>query len=263
MIAVLGPEYSYCHIAAMRSFKGASFVLCRTINDVFSSVADGKADEGVVPIENMLQGSVRETIFALAKNNVFIHGAYKLPIAHCLASKSESFSKIVSHPQALGQCSVFLKAIGKDVVETSSTSEAMKIAGSDVSYAAIGSELAAKMYWLKILRKNIGDSKNNTTLFIRFSKKKHAGSAKNCITSMLIIPKKDMPGLLVSLLTPFASAKLNLSKIESVPSGKKLGEYFFIIDIDAGLKEVSRALKPVSRLASVRILGSYGVKNLD
>src|SRR3989338_1469489 len=122
-VAVLGPEYSYSHLVSIKLFPEQELILCSKIEDVFKAIAEKKVEKGVVPIDNMLQGSVRESILGLLKYKVKIQEVFTVPIRHCLAGKNQDYTEIVSHPQALAQCSEFLS--GKDIVESSSTSKAM------------------------------------------------------------------------------------------------------------------------------------------
>lgn len=262
-IAILGPECSYTHIAAKNAFPTAEFLFLDRIQDVFTHVASS-ADQGVVPIENMLHGSVRETLTALMKHKVKINKSFDLPINHCLAAQNENFSKISSHPQALAQCSQFLSAYKKDqLVPTVSTAKAMEQASQDATIAAIGSQQAAEHFKLNILKENIEDNHDNVTRFIAISTKETQpdGPAK---TSMMLIPSEDRPGLLYDILAVFKEQSINLTKIESLPSGKKLGEYFFYIEIDGSTTEqnVQSAINSLKNLVDVYVFGSYGVVGL-
>ena|SRR3989344_4928737 len=266
-IAVLGPDYSYSHLVSMNIFPTEKLILCSKIEEVFKLVADKKVEKGVIPIENMLQGSVRESILGLLKYKVKIHEAYTVAIRHCIAGKSKQYTKIISHPQALGQCSTFLA--GKNIVETSSTSKAMETAAQDESFAAIGSKEAAEHYGLNILQEGIVDNPDNVTQFLvisaeekNISDKEMSGKAR---TSLLLKPKEDRPGLLFMLLAPLAAQNINLVKIESLPSGKKMGEYFFYMEIDAHVQEerVKSALEFLRNNVEVHSLGSYEVIDLE
>ncbi|MEI6731970.1 MAG: prephenate dehydrogenase/arogenate dehydrogenase family protein, partial [archaeon] len=160
-LAVLGPEYSYGHILATKAFPKASFVLCNNIEDIFKKVSTGEIKIGLAPIENMLNGSVRESISSLKKYKVKINHLFNFPIHHCFAAKSDKFKKIVSHPQALAQCSKFLeqyKEKGITLVEATSTSKAMELAAANKDYAAIGSKEAASNYKLNIIQESIEDN---------------------------------------------------------------------------------------------------------
>ncbi len=261
-IAVLGPEYSYSHLMGMKVFPGEDLLLCDKIERVFKEIVEQKAAKGIIPIENMLQGSVRESILSLLKYPVKINRAYTMPIQHCLAAQRDEYETIVSHPQALAQCSSFLA--DKNVVECPSTSRAMTMAIQDSSYAAIGSKEAAQHYGLKILQENIEDNHDNMTRFFMISLEETI-AAEKARTSLLLKPKEDRPGLLFLILAPFASQNINLLKIESLPSGRKMGEYVFYIEIDGNVHEerVEAALDFLRNSIGVYSLGSYEVMDVE
>jgi prephenate dehydratase len=255
-IAVLGPENSYCHILAKKAFPEGDFIFCTYIEEIFRKVEGMEAEKGVAPIENMLHGSVREAITSLNKYNVKINRAFNLPIHHCIASQSNDFKTIISHPQAIAQCSGFLedyKNKGLKIENCTSTSKAISIAKENKDYAAIGSKIAAIKSNLSVLKENIEDNNNNVTRFIQISKIEQ-GEGKR--TSMMINPKEDKPGLLHDILSVFKERGVNLTKLESLPSGKKLGEYNFFIEAEGDLKEAINLLK---KSYGVKVFGSYDI----
>jgi prephenate dehydratase/prephenate dehydrogenase len=267
-IAVLGPEFSYCHILAQKYFPKSEFILCNNIEEIFSLVSEKKVPLGISPIENMLNGSVREAIFSLKKYHVKINRLFNMPIHHCLASKSNEFKKIISHQQALAQCSKFLKLFkekGYEIIETSSTSKAMEIASLDKDFAAIGSLLAAEHYKLGIINKNIEDNHNNTTSFILISKEENKRPEGKIRTSILVSPDKDKPGILYEILSAFRSNNINLTKIESIPTGNKIGEYIFYIEFDGSLldENVKQAEDAIKSLYEFYSLGSYPIEHIS
>ena len=261
-VAVLGPEYSYSHLVSIKLFPEQELVLCTKIEDVFKAIAEKKVEKGVVPIENMLQGSVRESILGLFKYKVKINHAYTAPIHHCVAGKNHTYIKIASHPQALLQCSQFIT--NKEVVECASTSRAMELAAENESLAAIGSKEAAAHYGLPILQENVEDNHDNVTRFIVISPEE-TQVVEKVRTSLLLTPKDDRPGLLFLLLAPFAAQNINLVKIESLPSGRKMGEYVFYIEIDGNMHEekVKSALEFLRNSVDVYPLGSYQIDSLE
>ncbi|MFH1590926.1 MAG: prephenate dehydratase [archaeon] len=267
-IALLGPEHSYCHVAGAQAYPKEIYVLKKHIDDVFRAVDVGKAGLGIVPIENMLQGSVRESYLGLAEFDVSIVKELVLPIHHCLAAQRKTFSRIASHPQALAQCSALLRrerSEGIDQLECSSTSRAMEIAADDATTAAIGSVQAAKHHCLQILKQNVEDNADNTTRFVTIAKRTPKKTSREKLkTTMLLMPKEDKPGLLFEILAVFKIQGINLTKIESMPSRRKMGEYHFIIDIDGGIEDahVRSALGFLSTFISVRCFGSFPSTNL-
>jgi prephenate dehydratase/prephenate dehydrogenase len=262
-IAILGPEYSYCHILAKKIFPNAEFLLCNNIEEIFKLVSKEHISLGLSPIENMLHGSVREAIYSLKKYNVKINRLLNMPIPHCIASKSKDFKKIISHTQALSQCSEFLKDFKErnyEILETSSTSKAMELASSNPEFAAIGSTEAAGHYGLNIIKENIEDDHNNITSFIQISKEENKEvSGKNVRTSILISPDSDKPGLLYEILATFKKNNINLTKIESIPTGNKIGEYIFYVEFNGSLHDenVQLAMDVIKSLHNVYSFGSY------
>lgn len=262
-VGILGPEYSHSHLLAKQASPNTSFLFCSNIEEVFRLVSENKITDGIVPIENMLNGSVKESILALKKYKIKINHLYHFPIHHCFASKSEKFSKIISHTQAIAQCSKFLEEYrnkGVEILETTSTSRALEIASGDSEYAAIGSSSGAEHFGLKILKNNIENNHKNITSFIAISKKESVvDTSKNVRTSVLLSPAKDYPGLLYEVLSSFKQNKINLTKIESIPTGDKIGEYVFYLEFDGNLKDatVQDAIQSITALYDVYILGSY------
>ncbi len=265
-ISILGPEYSYCHILAMRAFPNRGFILCNTIGEIYKNVSEGITEEGIAPIENMIHGSVRESLTALQKYKVKINKSYDLPIHHCLASQSDNYNKVISHSQALGQCTKFIfQQKDKKTEESSSTSQAMQIASQNSDYAAIGSKEAALHYGLRILKENIEDNHDNITRFILISKQDNKEESKNSRTSLMIVPHKDKPGLLSDILKTFKDRNINLTKIESIPTGKKLGEYQFFIEIEGNVKnkEVFNSIEEIKKFNGVYVFGSYEIEKIN
>lgn len=263
-VAVLG-AYSYSHLVGLKVFSDSDFVFCQKIEDIYDSVENGNADFGVAPIENLIHGSVRESIRSLSKCKVKIVHAYDYPIHHCLASLSSEFSKIISHPQALGQCSEFLSSHkDKKIEETTSTSKAMELASKNKEYAAVGSLEAAKHFNLRVLKEKIEDNHDNETRFFLISKSSESHEGKKTRTSIIITPHEDKPGVLFEILKIFKERNLNLTKIESIPLGRRIGEYQFFIEISGSESEssISSAEKELASFNNLISLGSYPLEVL-
>jgi len=264
-VALLGPEYSYSHLLAKQVFPGEKFTLCSRIKDIFQHVVEGSSSLGIIPIENMLQGTVRESIMSLLRFKVKINIAYNFPISHCLASQSANYAGIISHSQALAQCSNFLESnfTGKNIIECSSTSKAMELAAKDKTLAAIGSREAAQGYGLQVLQETVCDNPFNVTRFFIISKEEFIAEG-NVRTSLLLNPKEDYPGLLFLLLAPFAVQHINFTKIESLPSGRKFGEYIFYVEIEGSLNDlkVQKAIDFLRVNNEVYLFGTYNIVDL-
>lgn len=263
MTAVLGPRGSFSEQAA-KELAMKNIRHCQTITDALEAVKLGKEPCAVVPIENSLEGTVNETLDYLTFNKgLNIYAETVLPIKHFLLGLNKSkIKKVISHPQALAQCRNWIRKNLKVSVESrSSTAEAAREVSEkkDVSLAAIASKQAAEIYSLKVLAKNIQDNNANATRFIVVSKKQHA-KAKRDKTSIVFYYRENRPGILLEVLGEFAKRKINLTKIESRPSKKVLGDYLFYIDFEghAAEKSVKEALSSIrKKVASLKILGSY------
>jgi prephenate dehydratase/prephenate dehydrogenase len=270
-VAYLGPEGTYSHSALLRYFGSEQAGLpLATIEDTFTSVEVGDCDYAIVPVENSSEGSVTATLDCFNKSSLIICGEISLRIKHVLLGNSksnkESIKKIVSHQQSLGQCRQWLDQHfpGVERVPVSSNAEAALMASHDSSVAAIASKSAAKIYQLSMLAKDIEDAPDNTTRFLVVSKKYQAQASADDKTS-LIVTVYNEPGALLKVLEPLKQFSVNMSKLESRPSGKEAWSYSFYIDVDGHQKSsnVASALAALKQPnIDVKILGSYPVSGL-
>lgn len=262
-VAVLGPEGTFTEAAARRMFKDPTLIYMDDVEDVFKYV-DRDSSIGVVAIENSLEGSVVKNLELLMKYDVKICGEVTLDINLCIAVKKgvkkEDIRTILSHPHALAQCGRYFSENYPEVVQINctSTSSAMETTLKEEDKAAVGSKQTAQSYDLYILDENIQDDASQTR-FIALSKKE-CNIPKPKKTS-IIFALKDEPGALYSVLKLFSDGKINLTKIESRPSRKKLGEYVFHLDFENngldknGVKML--LLKVKERTTYLKNLGSY------
>lgn len=263
VIAYFGPEATYTHQAAIRRF-GASlnYVPQKTIADVFMEVAKGRADYGVVPVENSTEGIVTHTLDMLVDSELKIVAQIVLPIQHCLLSNSprDQIKKLYSHPQPLGQCRAWLQAhmANVEIVETSSTTRAAQLAAGEAHAAALASSLAAERYGLKILETDVQDSSSNATRFLVLGRQCPPPTGKDRTSLMLSLAHEA--GALHKALAPFRKYRINMTKIESRPNKRKAWEYFFFVDCDGHIQDAKLA-KATAQLAKdcafLKILGSY------
>jgi chorismate mutase/prephenate dehydratase len=264
-VAFLGPEGTFCHQAVRRQF-GAQIELlpASSMREVFALTQRGKSHYGVVAVENTTEGAVAETFDALVESDLSICGELMLEVTECLMSKSgrlEDVRKVASHPQALGQCRGWLQRHlpNAEVVDTSSTATAAQLASADSAVAAIGSEVSAGVYGLKLIERQIEDSPGNTTRFLVVGREA-PGSSGDDLTSAVFTVRKDESGALHRLLQPFAAYGVNLSSIQSRPMKGKPWEYLFFVDLQGHAEDeaVAKALGEASKVAhSHKILGSY------
>ena len=265
-IGFLGPLGTYSEEAALL-YDNTADRLYPTITGVGEAVAAGEIDEGVVPIENSLEGPVTFTLdLLIAQPTLFIRGEIDLPIEHYLLAKPGTvpaeIKVIYSHPQALGQCRQYLEKNYPQAEQMASLSTVLCVTDSfesKVPAAAISPRRASELYDVDILDRGIQDVANNVTRFAVIGLSDHAPTGDDK-TSMAFTLEKDSPGLLHRVLGEFADREINLLKIESRPTKQLLGEYIFLLDCvghreESPMKEALAALSdPISML---RILGSY------
>ncbi|ELZ87574.1 prephenate dehydratase [Haloferax elongans ATCC BAA-1513] len=261
----LGPAGTYSHRAARAVADDVAFR--ESVTSIVNAVADGAFERGVVPIENSIEGSVSESLDAVANSDVSVVQEIVTPIRHALLAQSEEFDTVASHSQALAQCRSYLEANYPDVAleAVASTARGVERARADTSVAGIGHPDNAGDD-LKIIAEDIQDRSSNATRFLVVAPES-ARSDAGGKTSLVVYPNANYPGLLLELLEAFAERDINLSRIESRPSGNRLGDYLFHIDADAGLYEerMQAALDEVEGIARngwVRVLGSYDTRHV-
>ena len=263
-VAFQGEPGAYSEQAVFEYFKAVETHPCESFDDVFSAVSSGLCEFGLIPIENSLAGSIHQNYDLLLRNNLYIVGEYFLRVRHCLialpgATKGD-IQKVISHPQALGQCAGYLRKEGyrpEAVYDTAGSVKMLKeIQAKDT--AAIASRRAAELYKMQILEEGIEDNPENYTRFLSISPKPvvPAGDSKTSIVFTL----KNTPGALFKALSVFALRDIDLTKIESRPLAGKPWEYLFYIDFMGAETEahVTKALDHLNEYAlMLRVLGSY------
>ena len=263
-IAYLGPCATFTHVAALRHFGSTpEYIPESTIKGVFESVLRGKADYGVVPVENSTEGIVNYTLDMFMDSDLKIASEIMLEISHNLLSKTgreKDIKRIYSYPQATAQCRGWLEENlpGIPIIEETSTAAAAERAAKDPSSAAVASELAATIYKLKFVKKGIEDFKYNYTRFLVIAKEFPQRTGKDKTSIMFSI--KDRVGALYSILKPFAKNNINLTKIESRPSKRKAWEYIFFVDMAGHIEDenVRKTLEEVKKeCLYLKVLGSY------
>lgn len=263
-IAYFGQVGTNTHIAALQKFGSSSAYLPGfTLKDVFLEVERGRAQYGVVPIENSTEGTINHTLDLFVESDLKICSEIYVPITYTLMSKSGDLSKVkrvYSHPQALGQCRVWLEANlpGVKVVESANTAKAAQTAAVEPASAAIAPDMAAKLYNLKPIARRIEDMQDNYTRFLVVGRTT-AERTGNDKTS-LMVSIKDKVGALFALLYPFEKRGLNLTSIESRPSRKKAWDYYFFIDFQGHINDpkAQAAIQEIEKSAlTVKVLGSY------
>lgn len=264
-IGVLGPEGTYSEKAARVWAKGlpeASLVYFRDFEEILRAVESGDLEAGVVPLENSLEGAVTVTMDLLLRLAVVIIGEVNLPIRHCLVGRGEEEVRVIlSHPQALAQCRQYLREHfpEAEIRTTGSTSHAAKLAQEFPEMAAVAGAEAAERYGLRVLGREIQDERDNVTRFIVAGRRIPEPTGRDR-TSLIVYLERDRPGALFSILQEFAERSINLTRIESRPSRRELGDYYFYIDLEGHVcdRNVSEALAAIKeKAAMVKVLGSY------
>jgi len=271
-VVYLGPGGSYTEMAkdlfCEKYEIGVYQEHMRTIKSILEFVDKNPNNLGVLPVENSVEGAVRETIDNLIRtknSNVRILAELVIPIRHCLLSRTTEFSSItgiISHPQALAQCQSFIHnelPRNLHIIEVTSTAEAARsLQNYNLTYAAIGSEKTAQLYNLNILKENINDDPDNQTRFALIGDFATPKTKNDNIT--LAFSTENKPGALLEILQIFQDYKINLSYIDSRPSKTKFGEYTFFVDFDGHItdKKIEKMLSEIkAKTHYYRLVGSY------
>ena len=265
-LAYLGPAGTFTEEAALRHDPEAQLIPFAAIPAVATAVTSGMAEEGVVPIENSLEGSVPDTLDLLInETSLYIRRELVLPIEHCLlvnpGVEAASIATILSHPQALAQCRRFLERCFPkcQVVASLSTAAAVEEMKHNSSAAAIANRRAAELYGAQVLASGIQVSASNVTRFVVLGPEDHPWTGADK-TSLCFSFDEDKPGQLHFVINEFAVRNINLAKIESRPTKESLGTYVFLLDLE-GHKEDPQVREALSKIEShasmLRIFGSY------
>ena len=266
-IGFLGPVGTYTEEAALHYDPEADLQPFPTIGAVGLAVSSAITQEGVVPIENSLEGSVTDTLdLLISQSGLSIRQEVVLVIDHYLmaspGTRSADIQVIYSHPQALAQCREFLERCfpnAQQMASLSTVAAVSDMSASSVPAAAIAPRRAADLHDVQIIGRSIQDYSNNVTRFVVLANEDHPPTGKDK-TSICFTFDDDAPGLLYQALGEFAQRSINLVKVESRPTKQSLGRYIFLIDChghreDPLVKEaLERLAEPVSML---KVLGSY------
>jgi prephenate dehydratase len=279
-IAYLGPPGTYSEQAASFYLNWltsnqdieATLFPYPTIAKSLQAVATQQADIAVVPVENSIEGSVSMTMDSLWQlDSLQIKQALVLPINHALISCANSLEKIAtvySHPQALAQCQGWLAKFlpNTNLIARNSTTEALEGLPQAPSTAAISSHRAAQLYNLPILASGINDYPENCTRFWVVAQERMENNFFTPThTSLAFSVPANVPGVLVKALEVFAHLGINLSRIESRPTKRSLGEYLFFLDVEAAVSSplMELALTELNSCTEVlKIFGSYCVLSI-
>jgi prephenate dehydratase len=266
-LAYLGPPGTFSEEAASRYQPGADLLPCPSEAAVAAAVESGEAGEGVLAIENSLEGLVTRTLDVLLHDasSLSIKHEVVLPVEHCLivrpGTKREAITAVFSHPQSLNQCRKYLEANFPRARQEAALSnaaaveEAVQVEGA----AAIGPERAARLHGGEVLERAVQDSPDNKTRFVVVGHEDAPRTGRDK-TSLAFAVAHDQPGTLVDALREFSDRGINLTEMASRPSRRDLGLYIFLIDMEGHRTDapVAEALAAVEKKAMFfRLLGSY------
>jgi len=266
-VGYLGPEGSFSHEAVL-TLADAQPVAYASLEDLLGAVADASLGQGLVPLENALEGTVSATIDGLVFNHeLVILQEIVLPIhLHLLARPGVTLDEITSvrsYVHALAQVRTFLHERRLATEQTTSTSQAARdVAGSSEPWGAVGSSLAATLFGLEVLAADIEDHPENATRFVVVGREAVAAPTGHDRTTIVCFQDADRPGSLYGILGRFAARDINLTKLESRPTKRGLGDYCFVIEFEGHVVDevVADCLTDLqAHLARVKFLGSYPV----
>lgn len=266
-VGYLGPEGSFSH-EAVATLSHVEPVAYGSIEELLGSVADATLDQGLVPLENALEGTVAATIDGLVfQHDLVIVQEIVLPIhLHLLARPGVTMSDVTSvrsYVHALGQVRQFLHGYGLSSVQTTSTSQAARdVAESTEPWAALGSTLAGQIFGLEVIASDVEDHPDNATRFVLVGRDDVTAPTGHDRTTIVCFQDADRPGSLYAILGRFAARDINLTKLESRPTKRGLGDYCFVIEFEGHVADevVADCLVDLqAHLARVKFLGSYPV----
>lgn len=278
-VGFLGPEGTFTEMALRATLDEEAadghrrtFTPYGSMQDTIEAVSTGEVDCAVVPIENSIEGSVSATVDILAHevDNLQIVREVRIPIRHQLLARPgttlDQITKVISHPHANAQCRGWLRRNlpGVEIEAANSTANAVeRISRSTEPWGAIGNELAGEKYGCVILGPDIEDHKDNETRFVFLARQRERQDwFEPYKTTVVCEIVKDQPGALLLILQEFAFRHLNLTKIESRPSKRRLGDYIFVIDVEGKADDgpVADTLRCLNcKLPRLTVLGSYPV----
>lgn len=270
-VAYQGTDGAFSHQAAFRHFEERySEVQCfgyDTFQQAAGAVEEGNVDYAILPIENTTAGSINETYDILGKDNLHIVGEEAIRVVHCLLALEkipvDRIRRIMSHPQAIAQCSVFLSKLHRCKVESYiDTAMAAKkvLEDGDLSQAAIAGSHAAKIYGLQILERDIANQSENFTRFVVVAPEPvRCDPQLPCKTSLMMVTSHEK-GSLITCLKVLEDHGINMAKLESRPRPNEPWRYLFYLDIEANIDDpdTQKAMKELGQKAeSLKILGCY------
>ena len=273
-IAFQGEPGANSHLAIHEAYPKAAAIPCHTFEDAFAAVRNGKAQLGMIPIENSVAGRVADIHHLMPHSGLHIIGEHFMPVRHQLMAPKGATLKTIktveSHVHALGQCRKLIRKLGiKAIVAADTAGSAREVAeANDPSRASIATKLAAKIYKLQILKSDIEDEKHNTTRFVVLSRKPKlaprsaTGSVARNVVTTFVFQVRNIPAALYKALGGFATNGINMTKLESYMVGGSFSATQFYADVeghpkDRALELALEELDFVCQPGTLKILGVY------
>jgi len=268
-IAFQGERGANSHIACVQAYPGYVPLPCATFEDAFATVRTGKARLAMIPIDNSVAGRVADIHHLMPKSGLNIVAEWFLPVQHQLMAPKGATLKTIktveSHIHALGQCRNVIRALGvKAVVAADTAGAAREVAeAEDISRAALATTLAARIYGLRILKKDVADAKHNTTRFVVLAREaKWAKRKERRVITTFVFQVRNIPAALYKALGGFATNGVNMTKLESYMVDGSFAATQFYADVqghpeERGLELALEELEFVSQPKTLKILGVY------
>jgi len=266
-VGFLGPDGSFSHEAVL-TIEGVHAVAFDSFADILSAVADGTVDQGLVPLENAIEGTVSAVIDGLVfDHDLVIEREIVIPIRLNLLARPgvgvADVTNVRSYLHALAQCRTYLNDLGVTIDQTASTSQAAReVAESSEPWGAVASSMAGELFGLEAIAKDIEDHPDNVTRFVLVGRGDVASPTGHDRTTIVCFQDADRPGSLYGILGRFAARDINLTKLESRPTKRSLGDYCFVIEFEGHVSDdvVADCLADLqAHLTRVKFLGSYPV----
>jgi len=268
-IAYQGEPGANSHIACQQAYRNYEPLACPTFEDAFAAVRGGRAALAMIPIDNSVAGRVADIHHLMPASRLHIVAEWFLPVQHQLMAPKKATLRTIktveSHVHALGQCRKIIRTLGiKAVVAADTAGAAREVAeANDVTRAALATKLAAKIYGLKILKKDVADAKHNTTRFVVLARRpKWAGRKEKHVVTTFVFQVRNIPAALYKALGGFATNGVNMTKLESYMVNGSFSATQFYADVQGhpkqrGLELALEELEFVSQPKTLRILGVY------
>ena len=266
-VAYSGVAGAFAYIAACKNFPRSRKIAYGNFEEAYNACVNGECDAVVLPIENSYNGEVGAVTDLMFSGPLFVNGIIDIDISHCLIGTEDStvgdVKTVVSHPQALAQCNTYIRNHGFLEQEYENTALAAEYVATkrDKTVAAIGSEAAAEIFGLKILEKNINESRTNTTRFAIFSRSEHKHRENESgVYSIVLFTVRNEAGALAKALDIIGKHGFNMRTLRSRPMKELMWEYYFYIEAEGNVnsKEGRRMIEDLEEYCpKVKLIGSY------